>query len=504
MPDPSSETSYVDQLRYLKILQQLQQETDPPQGPVDASGPDPDAEAEARLHALLARAKQAGGVNLETAGAPAPVTGGGPGAGPGLGKGVRIPDWADPANASVLDSPGAKAMRMAGGIIGAADPVAQVMGAAPTASVELPSGLSLADLNDMKALIRSISKQPLRGKAFGDLAHTIQYAGRGAARSGALKDAAGERIAHITEIGESLPFQANWHGAEDPAMQHAFAGDQEAAKRYGRFWGATSPNTDVPRDTAESVSAQLYHLEHPDLPFTVAAARHISEPTMIGKQLVQPNGLPFMERPIFPNSEEGSTGAITQAGSKVPNLNTAIKGESLMSGDKVNDMSDYMQGVERGSGTPLPLDVHAIWATSGSKAKLDQQLPALKQFMLDKGPHGLASITDRQAYLNYQGMLGDTLRQIAPEGNVGETFATMWEGARAAKGKMPQGGPIDILRKKGLLEYGAMLDPKRLREALQTAGWSAFGIAGLLKALGHNEEANAAAAGGDTGGNIRQ
>ncbi len=44
----------------------------------------------------------------------------------------RIPDWANPANASVLDSWAQKAIRTLGGLAGAADPVSQVMGLAAT------------------------------------------------------------------------------------------------------------------------------------------------------------------------------------------------------------------------------------------------------------------------------------------------------------------------------------------------------------------------------------
>jgi hypothetical protein len=57
---------------------------------------------------------------------------------PPLSSSFRIPDWANPQNASVLDSPLQKAVRTLGQFIGAADPVAQVMGIA--APVEVPSG----------------------------------------------------------------------------------------------------------------------------------------------------------------------------------------------------------------------------------------------------------------------------------------------------------------------------------------------------------------------------
>jgi hypothetical protein len=50
----------------------------------------------------------------------------------------RIPDWANPANASVLDSWAQKAIRTLGGLAGVADPVSQVMGLA-AAPIDVPA-----------------------------------------------------------------------------------------------------------------------------------------------------------------------------------------------------------------------------------------------------------------------------------------------------------------------------------------------------------------------------
>jgi hypothetical protein len=50
----------------------------------------------------------------------------------------QIPDWANPANASVLDSWAQKAIRTLGGLAGVADPVSQVMGLA-AAPIDVPA-----------------------------------------------------------------------------------------------------------------------------------------------------------------------------------------------------------------------------------------------------------------------------------------------------------------------------------------------------------------------------
>ncbi len=54
----------------------------------------------------------------------------------------RIPDWVNPANASVLDSWAQKAIRTLGGLAGVADPVSQVMGLA-AAPVDMPAAMKI-------------------------------------------------------------------------------------------------------------------------------------------------------------------------------------------------------------------------------------------------------------------------------------------------------------------------------------------------------------------------
>lgn len=94
-------------------------------------------------------------------------------------------------------------------------------------------------------------------------------------------------------------------------------------------------------------------------------------------------------------------------------------------------------------------------------------------------------------YMRYEDALKRALADIAPGRSINQVFAELWEGARAHKGLKPQGGPLDILRKHGLLQAGAMLDPERLRAALRQQGWTAPAIAGLLAALGSSGGAEA-------------
>jgi hypothetical protein len=158
-----------------------------------------------------------------------------------------------------------------------------------------------------------------------------------------LKPGAIARLERFHALGADIPRSANWSGVTKE-LTDAFGGDKAAAEQWSRLWGATSPNTSVPRNTGESVSAQLYGLEHPNQALTLDEARALS-----------------------PN--------ITMAGSKVPNINRAFAGEPL-SGDKVEAMAQFMVGRPR-----IPIDVHAMYGVAGTAKKLDEELPALRSLM---------------------------------------------------------------------------------------------------------------------------
>jgi hypothetical protein len=85
------------------------------------------------------------------------------------------------------------------------------------------------------------------------------------------------------------------------------------------------------------------------------------------------------------------------------------------------------------------------------------------------------------------------LQALAPKESLNQIFAQTWEGVRAGKNLKPQGGPIDILRAKGLLQVGAMLEPARLKAALKTAGWTAPAIMAVLAGIQSDAGAGPAA-----------
>lgn len=280
------------------------------------------------------------------------------------------------------------------------------------------------------------------------LAETIKPVGGG---QYALRAPNLRRVESLHTLGAAVPNAANWDGVVEELLQ-AFGGDRTKAIEWARLWGATSPGTSAPVTNREALSALLYRLEHPGQPLTVEQAQTMS--------------------PV-----------ITMAGSKVPNINRAYAGQPLGT-PKVEEMSQLMMGPLADPGPHVPFDVHAIYGVGADSPTFDTQLKGLRAMMTKaEGLPARGSLSDREIYYRVANALSDGLEGIAPGLPSSPTFATFWEGVRTSKGLAPQGGPIDLLRKKGLLELGAMLDPERLAAALKTAGWAAPAVAGLLSAL---------------------
>lgn len=311
-----------------------------------------------------------------------------------------------------------------------------------------PAPAVLAGTVELPSVGEALAGARLEGRRLGSLARTI----RPTAEAGvyALRDPTVARVADLYRIGGSLPSTSNWAGSGSDELLAAFGGDQEAALRWARMWGATSPKTSVPVNTRESVSALLHTLENPGVPFTETLLQTLPE------------------------------GKITNAPSKFANLNAAVEGRVLSPDTKAEAMAGFMAGDPR-----IPIDVHALYGLGSTATKFDPEISALRTLMTNaEGLPARGGLTNPEIYRRYEGALRGTLEELVPDQTVNQTFAQFWEGARAHKGLKPQGGPIDILRKKGLLEMGAMLDPDRLRAALRQQGWTAGAIAGLLASVG--------------------
>jgi hypothetical protein len=342
---------------------------------------------------------------------------------------------------SVFDSMPEKALKAVQRFMGGDDPSGEVMGAAGT-NLELPGAFEGPIVKGAK----------LGGKALGDLVSTLK-----ASKAGqyALKNPTIARLRDFYKFGTSLPSTSNWAGQNDELL-NALAGDKDKALMYQRLIGATSPQTDVPQNTRQATSALEYFLRNPKTPLSKEAARQLPD------------------------------APITLTGAKVPNINRAFEGQPL-SGDKVEAFANYQVGKKR-----APIDVHTLYMAGSEHDKFDKEIPGLRQFFNDtegKGALRTGAGGKTDVYTRYENALIDAVEGLDPNRDFNSIFGDMWEGGRAHKGLKPQGSPIDALRKKGLLEYGAMLDPDRLKAALRQQGWTAGAIAGLMTAIGSGRDA---------------
>jgi hypothetical protein len=328
------------------------------------------------------------------------------------------------------------------GALGINDSLGDPKASTATASGNLLAALPLGALGTGRRLVGSRSwvgnsaPRPL-----GSMGATLNRKGFDGVHS--LKEQVADRLRYYFDRGGATPRTSDWRGESEEYIG-AFNGDREMARRTGRLIGATSPTTDVPANTRQTVAAHLWALEHPGQLMTAADATS-----------------------MYPK--------IVPAGSKVPNVNRALSAEPL-SGDKVEAFSGFMLGEPR-----IPIDVHAIWGVAGSTKKLDQEISGLRKVMTElEGLPLRGGLTNTEIYYRYERAMRNTIETFMPDTVINPLWAQTWEGIRDGKGLGPQGGPLDILRAKGLLEPGAMLDVDKLRAVLKEKGWKASAIAALV------------------------
>jgi hypothetical protein len=175
-------------------------------------------------------------------------------------------------------------------------------------------------------------------------------------------------------------------------------------------------------------------------------------------------------------NEAARAARITQAGSKVPNLNRAYAGQPLQSWvgpkgvslpGKVDAMSQFMAGQDR-----IPLDVHALEGV-GSAGKFDEEISALRALMNSaegrNAARGGNGVNEADIYRRTEGAFQSALQRITgkdyqPRG----TFAQYWEGVRGQKDLKYEGGVMDVMRSLGALEPGVMSDPKKLQQLMDS------------------------------------
>lgn len=320
--------------------------------------------------------------------------------------------------------------------------------AAPTASLPESTSAETVESSPLQSTTApSLVRLPSQVvKGFGTLAKALRKTDQPGVYE--LHPQIRDRVLQLTETGMRLPQRANWKGTNDPEfLEGGFGGNAEAAKLWGQLFGATSPGTSVPVNIRESLSTLRYALTHPDEELSMWQAKRMN-PT------------------------------ITMAPSKIPNINRIFRGEK-MSTPKPDRLGRLQTGEQR----VVPWDVHALEGVGSGRETFQQEISDLRTMMTKaEGLPRRGGLTNEQIYERAEQALLKTLDELQPGLPTDPAFAVFWEGVRAHKGLTYQGGPIDVLRKKGLLRDVGMLDPGRLKKVLKSAGWTAGAITAVLKA----------------------
>lgn len=278
-----------------------------------------------------------------------------------------------------------------------------------------------------------------------------------------LSPATGERVETLTrDLGAALPHQGTWTGSRGEEMLGAFAGDVRAADLYGDLFAGLSTRTMVPKNAKESIAVWREFLRHPGRGFTHERLRDLG---------------------------------VGNVGSKRLNVLRAIHGLPL-EGPKVSLFSPFMSRGShrvqppRGGHLRVPVpDVHNLRGLGSEHESVEKLVPDLRRLVeRHEGiPARGGGLTERDYVARLNEATAEALQRTDPEGELGRIFAQFWNASRAYQGLPFQGGPSDILRPRGLMERGAMLEDRALTRALNDPRpWLALlGLGGLQLVPSH-------------------
>jgi len=327
-------------------------------------------------------------------------------------------------------------------------PLGALLNSAPEGKALELTGPALAQL------VGFIGKVPFAKRLVPDLSHVVMPAmTRG---KYLLTPEAVEWLKQFHELG-ATGRPADWRGVHAPELFRTFENDPAMAEAWADIFGATSAGTNVPENLSNTVAIWDWINRHPG-------------------QL-----LPEVPKGGFPPGQSlprDVYSAIGLPSTKYPNVNRVLTGEP-MSGMKVTAMGELMKDRNR-----LPIDRCVLYSLLGEKGlKWGEEIGAIKPIVQAAEGFTGDSPGKNALYLRFEDALLSAMHEIDPRADPRTTFAQMWHGIRTHGGQRWEGGPIDILQRKGMLDYGAMLDPKRLKETLLEGGWETPAVMMLVTKL---------------------
>lgn len=264
--------------------------------------------------------------------------------------------------------------------------------------------------------------------------------------------------------GEIPGARGQW-ARQNEMLAPAFDGQTGIQRQFNYLQAATSPRTELAQSTQEALAALAAGLRNP-----------MAE--------VTPESM----------AAEGLR-TIHNSGAKIPNVNRALRGEMLQSGDHVGKAQEYGDLVNMGlGGTPEelqrgllanPPDLHGMGMIDESlEGDFSAFRPEMREFFAfhegTPAPGQRGAINPQGVYDRFRDARTAGWQEAVPGVPVSEAFADAWGARRHALG-IEDGTmtPADMLIMRGLGEPGALLDPDLIRYALMRQDWPTTGSAGL-------------------------
>jgi len=250
------------------------------------------------------------------------------------------------------------------------------------------------------------------------------------------------RFEELLKVGAERP--ADWMDTD--ALLNALGQREDLLYKWHRGWGATSPGTDFVQNTREANRALARYQEGRPFDWDWMGENRF---TNRGAKQGNLNRAYYTDEPLTSGRE----------------LQNKTNPEGVPIVAKVNAMADFMAGRPR-----IPIDRHALDAAGtvmpanivDTEMKLDPLLAQLRQRIYADEAMKRGGLTTTQLYDILEQAYAGGLGQVAPNMDLRQAFAQLWEGVRGAKGLGHYGGTNDVLRGMGLFEPNAMLDPATL------------------------------------------
>lgn len=283
-----------------------------------------------------------------------------------------------------------------------------------------------------------------------------------------LTDDAVQSLRQWYERSGEIPGARGVWAKQNEMLAPAFGGQTSIHRQFNFLQAATSPRTELAQSTQEALAALAAGLRNPMAEVTPEAM-----------------------------AAEGLR-TIHNSGSKIPNVNRALRGEMLQSSDHIGKAQEYGDLINMGlGGTPEelqrgllanPPDLHGMGMIDESlEADFSAFRPEMREFFAfhegTPAPGQRGAINPQGLYDRFREARTAGWQEAVPEVPVSQAFADAW-GARRHDMGIEDGTmtPADMLIQRGLGEPGALLDPDLIRYALMRQDWPTTGSAGLASA----------------------